>query len=440
MTTEKYLYVRPRAPNRANPFEGDLFQRRPLADKLTSLLKRLPDGAVFAIDAAWGEGKSWFGLNWHADLEVQKYRTAYIDAFANDYVEDPYLMISSALVALHNDPKAAPYKTLVNAGAKLGRALAPQAAKMVINLVGSSILGTTDLTQSVADALEKVQDGASLAVEKELAKRLKRHEEERATVQSFRSALQTMAAQGDTPIVVFIDELDRCRPDFAVKTIERIKHFFDVPNVVFVLLLNRVQLCASIKGLYGADLDADAYLSKFVQFSLTLPKRTLGGTPVAEDAERFCEKLLDAYGFDLATENVRPFAKEMSRFGGHLRFTLRDYERAVVLFSLGQPLGQRSGVAALPIGLKLVRPLLFAGVLAGSGESRLQTISLLSDFVGTSKSSMFEDLKAILEFSQDPTTYKLNPRASQLVDNTWNGGPDQYVYDLFQKFDLNVRS
>ena len=52
-------------------------------------------------------------------------------------------------------------------------------------------------------------------------------------------------------LLIFIDELDRCRPTFAIETLEVVKHFFNVPNVVFVFSLDMNQLQKSIKTIYG---------------------------------------------------------------------------------------------------------------------------------------------------------------------------------------------
>ncbi len=74
------------------------------------------------------------------------------------------------------------------------------------------------------------------------------------------------------PVVIFIDELDRCKPTFALAFLERLKHYFDIPNLVFVLLLNQESLCATIKKTYGQEVDADEYLQKFIGIQLQLPK------------------------------------------------------------------------------------------------------------------------------------------------------------------------
>ena len=67
-----------------NAFDNDKLERRQLAEKFTTYLDRLNDGAVLAIDAPWGEGKTWFARNWEADLKEKNYKTIYIDAFEQD--------------------------------------------------------------------------------------------------------------------------------------------------------------------------------------------------------------------------------------------------------------------------------------------------------------------------------------------------------------------
>src|SRR5262245_54195925 len=83
----------------ASPFSGDLCERKGTADRLTDLVNRLPEGGVIAIDAGWGEGKSWFARNWNASLKKQGVRTIYLDAFESDYVEDPFLLVTAELMS-----------------------------------------------------------------------------------------------------------------------------------------------------------------------------------------------------------------------------------------------------------------------------------------------------------------------------------------------------
>nr|WP_237158141.1 P-loop NTPase fold protein [Shewanella psychrophila] len=70
-----------------------------------------------------------------------------------------------------------------------------------------------------------------------------------------------------------MDELDRCRPSYAVEMLEVIKHFFDMPNVVFVVATDTEQLQHAVKAVYGNDFNANVYLSRFFQRRCTLQEQ-----------------------------------------------------------------------------------------------------------------------------------------------------------------------
>lgn len=75
----------------------------------------------------------------------------------------------------------------------------------------------------------------------------------------------------NTRIVFFIDELDRCCPNFAVRLLERIKHYFLNDKIIFVLSINALELQHTIKRHYGNDFNADKYLNRFFDFTIPLP-------------------------------------------------------------------------------------------------------------------------------------------------------------------------
>ena len=74
------------------------------------------------------------------------------------------------------------------------------------------------------------------------------------------------------PWVVMIDELDRCRPSYAVELLEVTKHLFSVNHIVFVIAINRQELAHSIKALYGEGFDAEDYLRRFFDVDFRLPE------------------------------------------------------------------------------------------------------------------------------------------------------------------------
>ncbi len=146
---------------------------------------------------------------------------------------------------------------LASKAARVGSALLPVATKAAINLVGK-LMGTTDVVGEFSDAVEAASEQGADAAQAWVKRKLDEHEQEKASVHAFLDALAEFAKAAAKPVVIFIDELDRCRPAFAVRLIERIKHFFDVPNLVFVLLMNRKKLETAIRGVYGAETNAGA--------------------------------------------------------------------------------------------------------------------------------------------------------------------------------------
>jgi KAP family P-loop domain-containing protein len=102
---------------------------------------------------------------------------------------------------------------------------------------------------------------------------LKEQIEAEKNLETLKSCMKELAA--DKPIILFIDELDRCRPDYAVDMLEVIKHVFDVENVKVVLVTNTKQLRAAINHRYGMEVDAQKYLDKFLKYSFVLPDKVV---------------------------------------------------------------------------------------------------------------------------------------------------------------------
>jgi hypothetical protein len=338
-------------------FEGDLFGRKKLAEQLTGFLTRLPDGAVIAIDSPWGEGKTWFGKRWCATLNDGGFKTAYIDCFQRDHLDDPFTMIAGEFVDLANASKLEIQKKVLDTVKKLGVALLPAATKLAINTLGHWAIGNAELSKDITKGVEAMNASTAGALENLVESRLLDYQASNKSVDAFKASLAEMAAESEKPIVIFIDELDRCRPDFAVRTIERIKHFFDVPGVIFVLLLNRSQLVAAVKGLYGTEVDAESYLSKFIPISLSLPKRISVDRPGDDDNQKHCQSELTRFGFPL-NDAHQNFSNLLSIYASHWGFSLRDVERAVVMYSFAQPLHNSSSASAWPIAIKLKYPAL----------------------------------------------------------------------------------
>ncbi|CAG2138528.1 hypothetical protein LMG19282_01510 [Cupriavidus campinensis] len=205
----------------------------------------------------------------------------------------------------------------------------PLAVKATVNGLGK-LMGTSDVVDQFQDSYDKALDKSAEFAQEWTKKRLESHKAEKESVVGFRRTLEDFTTEGDTPTVIFIDELDRCRPAFAVSMIERIKHFFEVPNLVFVLVMNRSQLEKAICGVYGAETDAAAYLGKFLHLSLRLPKQRTGDMSPGAPISAFVRSTLARYNI----ANSDNFAGCLAAMAVLANLSLRDIERACALYVL----------------------------------------------------------------------------------------------------------
>ncbi len=201
----------------------DLLHRRKTSDTLSSLLTRVADPLVVALDGKWGTGKTWFLQRWvgeHSKKNQDTSTVVYFDAFAYDYLSDPLPALVQALAdrtaedTIMQKLKETAFK-LVKPLARVGLAAATSGASViggaVINAIGQE-------TERNLDEYWKCEKGKHTAMKQ------------------FRTALESLADKEKGKKVIFvIDELDRCRPDYALEVLEVIKHFFSVPGVHFVL-------------------------------------------------------------------------------------------------------------------------------------------------------------------------------------------------------------
>ena len=260
----------------------DLFELTEFGDRLANLVCNLEDPLVIALDGPWGSGKSTFVQQWAGLLRKRKVPVILFDAFANDHQDDAFVALAGEITALAEAKREAAGDFLSKAK-KVGRVLTPLAVKVLMRAATLGLLATEDLKSLSADVQAAIKDTASDAsavTESLIEERLKKAKEDRETVEAFRKSLSQLAGQlggptepeGRRPLVFIIDELDRCRPPFALNVLERVKHLFSVENVCFVLVAHLPQLEAVVKGSYGLGVDARTYLEKFFHLQVTLPE------------------------------------------------------------------------------------------------------------------------------------------------------------------------
>lgn len=275
------------------PFKGDRLGREQYAVTLANIVNAYSEtGCVLSVNGEWGTGKTTFIKMWQAYLMQKKYRTIYYNAWETDYIEDPLISILGELKSKIGDDEK-----FRKVSSSIGHVFLSIGKSFVKNKVGIDI---DDITEDVK-------------------KQIDAYSQQKTTLNEFKKALIEYVANVDEdeqlPVIFIIDELDRCNPHFAVKVLERVKHLFDIPNIVFVLPISKKQFEYSIQGYYGSDkIDATNYLRRFIDLECELP------TP---DSECMCQLLYDHYYFD-------DFFKEKYK-GNHEALDGRDLFKSMVI-------------------------------------------------------------------------------------------------------------
>ena len=270
----------------------DEFNRKPIAENIIRLLTSPIDLSPMVIDGGWGMGKTEFCQKLIRLMQQQHpdYQPVYIDAFRSDHSGEPLLALLAEIIkaCTPEDTGDQPSEQRKNITRKVAKA-----AGFVMKTVAKAAVGhvlkqnTDDLAEGLQQIINDGQDADSLAetvtdaaatiashtIDATVEALLKEQIEAEKNLETLKACLKELAA--DKPIILFIDELDRCRPDYAVDMLEVIKHVFDVENVKVVLVTNTKQLRAAINHRYGAEVDAQKYLDKFLKYSFALPDKVV---------------------------------------------------------------------------------------------------------------------------------------------------------------------
>lgn len=252
-------------PEGADPWVDDKLGRKDSAERLADMLAGQNGPLTIGLNAPWGEGKTFFLKRFQKTYENRHGCAVYFNAWQDDFLDDPLL---SLLCQLRKAIDGLPQETLVDS--------VKQAVLPVLKHAGIAMF------KSFVKSAAKIDIDAISA--EELETRTEKLIGEYATASASRDELvkalhklaKTVRDWSGRPLVIIVDELDRCRPTFAIETLERIKHLFAVENIVFVLGIDRLQLESSIRSVYG-EIDAQGYLQRFVDVEFVLPRDSLYG-------------------------------------------------------------------------------------------------------------------------------------------------------------------
>lgn len=274
--------------------------------RFVSILNSVEDACSIAIDGNWGSGKTFFVkqvkmvMDAHngfirSDASKDKEEIinirkkllgnnafvlepqvcVYYDAWENDNDSDPVMSLVYAILSHANTDFSFKNTDFIKAGASIIEAFSGR-----------------NWTQMV-EALRGDSPIEAIKAQKDIKKQ----------VDDF---LESLFPEKGNRLVVFIDELDRCKPSYAVRLLERIKHYFDHDRVTFVFSVNTKELHHTIKKHYGDDFDGSRYLDRFFDLRVTLPPpnlddfyRSLNFNNTDYTYDMICDAVIKAYNFEL---------------------------------------------------------------------------------------------------------------------------------------------
>jgi len=374
--------------------DKDIFGRKKFGEQIASLFAKVDDPLVLAIDGPWGSGKTVFLKMLAGHLRNNGFPVIEFDAFAHDYMEDAFTALAGEVVELTSKSGKAKVKKITEKAIALGKTLMRSSLKVAVSVATAGALKGTDIAEFGQAFGEAISEG----LDKEIGEHITRRNKDRSTVEQFRAALTELSShlvsedESQKPLVFIIDELDRCRPTFALNILERAKHFFSVQGVHFIFGTNMRALESIVSLIYGKDIHAESYLQKFFNMIMWISLKT--DTDTNSDNKLMLRFLIGQHQF---SEEDKDFSSGCADFFGlegvSKKLSLRTLKSC--LFHVALIAASRSAnwfrppplVAGL-IALKFVNPSLYqkarrAELLFGEVEHALglqQASDLNSDY------------------------------------------------------------
>ena len=365
------LKLEERKVNDKNLWGDDLLKRKDIAKWLTNLISSEQQPLTISLHGEWGTGKTFLLKRWQMTLVKNGYQAIYFNAWEDDFSNDPLLSILGQL-AEHLDQGL--FKEVLKNVKK-------SALPLIASNASSLITQHTGLTTKFKRFLPSKSD------------LLKDYVLQHNTKTQLKQNLEDLAAKvrcdKGHPLVFIIDELDRCRPTFAIELLERVKHIFNISNIVFVFGLNRDELRKSLESVYG-NIKSDVYLRRFFDFEFRLPEA---------DSQGFTLDLMDRFQIDkafhdlmLATGNpvhkydLDNYRRIFPKLWDALGLSLRDIDYcirllALVARSIREHVFTHPYLLAILIGLKFKRVELYSALIEGNFRTN-EVMDYIYDEIG----------------------------------------------------------
>lgn len=442
--------LQPTMDNIKKTFIDDTIGRNKDLLSFIQILCSIDSNYSIALDSSWGSGKTffvkqvkmifdssnafgynsveekdeilqvWEKLSENVDISVNSNVTIYYDAWENDCDEDPiYSLIYQILLNTNNNEelnKKISFDDVLDAAGKFTEAISGiNPKKIAESLKSKTILDELIEKKSIDDRIKKFIDSI-------------------------------LPEHGDR-LVIIIDELDRCNPKFAVKLLERIKHYFYNDRITFVFSVNLSELQQTIKHYYGENFNAGKYLDRFFDLRISLPPINLNKYYKSIDFYKSSDVMDESINLVISKYDLQ--LREIAKFITIVKVATSGYERRNYFSISETKLFLLYVIVPMAIGLKLTDPCKYLDFVSGKNSTPLkefysdsETLHNVSYFL-----SMLYDSNSNLNFTDEPPAYILDFQHTLDIfyNSFFNGRNEQrmgkcIIRDTDRDFFFNVMS
>ncbi len=309
------------------PWSDDALGREKFANVLTSKIKNGVSPYTISVNGGWGTGKTFMLQRWRQQLENDGYKAIYYNAWEDDFCVNPLVSIIGQIATEIEDKSL---KILIDDIKEIANSLL---SKKTVRFSLIKKIINSPLIKKIAKSflVKKFQAYVGMTIKEsqpEINNIIDEYSKQTVQTKELKKSLEklTTKIEKDTghPLIFIIDELDRCRPTFAIEVLERIKHLFNIPGIIFVLGMNRTVLEKSITHVYG-NIGSKEYLRRFCDIDLTLH---------AIKSADYCHHLINTYKTSLNAliqgKDFKSYVDSITDFYhylfDYLNLSLRDTE------------------------------------------------------------------------------------------------------------------
>ena len=380
----KSLELKPNKEILLETLEKNIIGRNTEIINFIRLLDSIKSNFSIAIDNDWGTGKTFFVKQAKMILDAYNehsydYELSNLERIKNVIdIKNINLHLAVYYNAWENDNQKSPLLSLIYEIIKV--------AKIDTNKT-DIFINKEKIIKDGLSAIVKHFSGIDIkellkCVETEAKDIFKEIKGQKSIKEQVDNILNNLLLEHGERLVIFIDELDRCRPTFAVELLEQIKHYFDNDKITFVFSTNIKQLQYTIKKYYGEAFEAKRYLDKFFDLTISLNEinvieyfNFVNENSRGDMYDYVCKEIVKEYNFTL--RDVIKFVQINKICIENLRKTKNEYlyfDEIIIRYVL-------TYVLPIVIGLKIKRYDQYEDFITGKDSTPLITILSKSEWI-----------------------------------------------------------